>query len=66
MSNGAAPPDQPPDIVKIILLVLIPPVGVFFTVGLTLHFWINVILTLLGYLPGLIHAIWVVVVRPGA
>jgi uncharacterized membrane protein YqaE (UPF0057 family) len=48
------------DILRIILSVIIPPVGVFLQVGFGLHFWINIILTLLGYIPGLIHAIWII------
>lgn len=48
------------EIIRIILLVIIPPVGVFLKVGIGLHFWLNVLLTLLGYVPGLIHGIWVV------
>jgi len=48
------------DILRIILSVLIPPVGVFLQVGLGLHFWLNILLTLLGYFPGLIHAVWVI------
>ncbi len=48
------------DILRIILSVIIPPVGVFLQVGLGLHFWLNILLTLLGYFPGLIHAIWVI------
>ncbi|ACL58619.1 YqaE/Pmp3 family membrane protein [Methylobacterium nodulans] len=51
------------DLIRIILLVIIPPVGVLFTVGLGLQFFINVILTLFGYFPGLIHAVWVVTRR---
>jgi len=47
-------------ILRIILLVIIPPVGVFLTVGIGVQFWINLLLTLLGYIPGLIHGIWVV------
>jgi len=47
-------------ILRIILLVIIPPVGVFLKVGPGLQFWINVVLTLLGYVPGLIHGIWIV------
>lgn len=49
------------DILKIILAILLPPVGVFLEVGLTKHFLINIVLTVLGYLPGIIHAIWVIV-----
>ena len=48
------------DVLRIILSVIIPPVGVFLQVGLGLQFWINVLLTLLGYFPGLIHAVWII------
>lgn len=48
------------DIVKIIFAILLPPVGVFLEVGLGMHFWINILLTLLGYLPGIIHAVWII------
>jgi hypothetical protein len=29
-------------------------------VGFRLHFWINIILTLLGFFPGVIHAFYVI------
>ena len=48
------------DIVRIIAAILLPPLGVFLQVGLGRAFWINVILTLLFYFPGLIHAIYVI------
>lgn len=47
------------DILRIIISVLIPPLGAFLKVGLGFHFWINLILTLCGYFPGLVHVIWV-------
>lgn len=50
----------PMDILRIILAIFLPPVGVFFQVGLTKHFWINLLLTLLGYIPGILHALWVI------
>jgi uncharacterized membrane protein YqaE (UPF0057 family) len=50
----------PMDILRIILAFLLPPVGVFLQVGLGKHFWINILLTLLGYIPGIIHALWVI------
>ena len=46
-------------VLRAILSVLIPPLGVFLKVGIGPQFWLNVLLTLLGYIPGLIHAIWV-------
>jgi uncharacterized membrane protein YqaE (UPF0057 family) len=36
------------DPVKIIFAILVPPVGVFLEVGLTGHFWLNMLFTLLG------------------
>ena len=51
------------DCLRVFLSVLIPPLGVFFTVGLGLHFWLNILLTLLGYIPGLVHAIWIIATK---
>ncbi|HET7612153.1 MAG TPA: YqaE/Pmp3 family membrane protein [Rhodanobacteraceae bacterium] len=51
------------DVIRIILSVIIPPVGVFLQVGFGLQFWLNILLTLLGYIPGLIHAIYIIVSR---
>lgn len=48
------------DLLRIIALIIIPPLGALLTVGLGLHFWLNIILTLFGYLPGVIHALWLV------
>lgn len=51
------------DILRILLAILLPPLGVFLQVGLGLHFWLNILLTLLGYLPGIVHAVWVILRR---
>jgi len=51
------------DILRLILAILLPPLGVFLQVGLTLQFWVNVLLTLLGYIPGIIHAVWIILRR---
>lgn len=48
------------DIIRILLAILLPPLGVFLQVGLGLHFWLNILLTLLGWLPGIVHALWVI------
>jgi uncharacterized membrane protein YqaE (UPF0057 family) len=52
------------DILRIVLAIILPPLGVFLQVGLTKHFWINVLLTILGYVPGLVHAVWVIATFP--
>ena len=51
------------DILRVLLAILLPPLGVFLQVGFGLHFWLNVILTLLGYVPGIIHAVWIILRR---
>ncbi len=48
------------DVIRILIAIILPPVGVFLQVGLGLHFWLNILLTLCGYIPGIIHAIWVI------
>lgn len=49
------------DLFRIVLSILLPPLGVFLQVGFRKQFWLNVLLTILGYVPGIIHAIWVIV-----
>ena len=48
------------DIIRIIIAILLPPLGVFLQVGIGLHFWLNILLTLLGYIPGIVHAIYII------
>ena len=49
------------NLLRIVVAILLPPLGVFLQVGLGTQFWINVLLTILGYIPGIIHAVWVIV-----
>lgn len=51
------------DVIRILLSIILPPVGVFLEVGLGIHFWLNILLTLLGYVPGIIHAVWIILRR---
>ena len=51
------------DFLRILLAILLPPLGVFFEVGLGKHFWLNTILTILGYIPGIIHAVYIIAKR---
>ncbi|MCG8635238.1 MAG: YqaE/Pmp3 family membrane protein [Desulfobacterales bacterium] len=48
------------ELVKIIVAIFLPPLGVFLQVGLGKHFWLNILLTLLGFIPGIVHAVWVI------
>jgi len=51
------------DIVRIIAAILLPPLGLFLQVGIGVQFWINILLTLLGYIPGIVHAVWIIARR---
>lgn len=48
------------DLLRILIAILLPPLGVFLQVGIGKHFWINIVLTLLGYIPGIVHAVLVI------
>lgn len=48
------------DPIKVIFAILLPPLGVFLEVGLKGHFWLNILLTMLGFIPGIIHALYVI------
>lgn len=45
---------------KILFAIILPPLGVFLTIGIRGAFWLNILLTILGYLPGIIHAVWII------
>jgi uncharacterized membrane protein YqaE (UPF0057 family) len=47
------------DPLKVVFAVVLPPLSVFCEVGLTGPFWLNLMFTLLGYVPGVIHALYV-------
>jgi len=51
------------DVVRILCAIILPPLGVFLQVGIGLHFWLNILLTILGYVPGIIHALWIILRR---
>lgn len=48
-------------VLQIILAIILPPLGVALKFGITKQFWINLLLTLLGYIPGIIHALIIIV-----
>lgn len=54
---------QQMDIVRILCAIFLPPLGVFLQVGLGVQFWLNILLTILGYIPGIIHAVWIIAKR---
>ncbi|MEM7563276.1 MAG: YqaE/Pmp3 family membrane protein [Pseudomonadota bacterium] len=47
-------------LVSIILAILLPPIAVFIKKGAGKDLLINIVLCLLFFLPGVIHALWLV------
>ena len=46
--------------VLIILAILLPPVAVFLNNGAGKDLLINIVLCLLFYIPGILHALWLI------
>ncbi|MCU0730992.1 MAG: YqaE/Pmp3 family membrane protein [Hyphomonas sp.] len=51
-------------LVMILLVIFLPPVAVAVRQGIGLQLLINIVLTLIGWVPGVIHALWVVTREP--
>jgi len=50
-----------PGFLLLILVVIIPPLGTFLRVGVSKHFFINIVLTLAGfYICGIVHGLWTI------
>ena len=43
-------------VAEMILAIFFPPISVLLRYGLSGKFWLNILLTLVGWLPGVIHA----------
>jgi uncharacterized membrane protein YqaE (UPF0057 family) len=46
-------------LLMILVTIFLPPVAVGLKQGIGVQFLINIVLTLIGWLPGVIHAFWV-------
>ncbi|PAN49482.1 hypothetical protein PAHAL_9G452400 [Panicum hallii] len=53
--------DSAVTVVRIILAIILPPLGVFLKHGIKIEFWICLVLSFFGYLPGIIYAVWIIV-----
>ncbi|KAG2363969.1 hypothetical protein BDR07DRAFT_1402915 [Suillus spraguei] len=51
-----------PNVILYFVALVLPPVAVFFKRGCTADFWINICLTILGWIPGILHA-WYIISR---
>ncbi|MEG4230044.1 tetratricopeptide repeat protein [Microcoleus sp. N9_B2] len=52
---------RPVPVSHVVAAIFFPPLGVYLTVGLGTQFWINLVLTFVfTWIPGMIHAVWLV------
>lgn len=45
-------------LLRIVFAFVLPPVSIFLTYGISITLLLNIVLTLLGWVPGIIHALW--------
>ena len=41
--------------------IILPPLGVFIKFGVKVEFWICLVLTILGWIPGMVYALYIVI-----
>jgi len=54
------PPSSTSDVLLYFLALFLPPLAVFLKTGCDSNFLINICLSILGWIPGVIHAWWVI------
>ncbi len=47
-------------VLLILIAIFLPPLAVGLKAGIGFHLFLNIVLTLLVYIPGLLHALWIV------
>ena len=48
------------DVLAVILAILLPPLGVLVKRGVDVQLVVNLLLTMFGWLPGIIHALYLI------
>ena len=48
------------DVLAVILAILLPPLGVLVKRGVDVQLVVNILLTMFGWLPGIIHALYII------
>jgi uncharacterized membrane protein YqaE (UPF0057 family) len=50
--------------IRLLLAFILPPLAVYIQFGANKYFWQNCLLTLLGFIPGMLHAVYMMASRP--
>ncbi|KAE8215232.1 hypothetical protein CF327_g1444 [Tilletia walkeri] len=64
MARKDKQPSSTNDVLLYFIAIFIPPASVFIKRGCGADFWINLLLTILAWLPGLIHAWYIIAKYP--
>jgi uncharacterized membrane protein YqaE (UPF0057 family) len=63
MTDNAPHKSTSGDVILVLCALFLPPIGVLLARGLGWQFVINIILTVCGFVPGIVHAIWLIARR---
>jgi uncharacterized membrane protein YqaE (UPF0057 family) len=50
--------------IRLLLAFVLPPLAIYIQFGIGKYFWTNCVLTLLGFFPGMVHAVYIMAARP--
>lgn len=54
------------EFIRLLLVFLLPPAAVYLQFGVDRHFWISCLLTILGFVPGVLYSLYIMISRrPG-
>ncbi|GAQ86955.1 proteolipid membrane potential modulator [Klebsormidium nitens] len=48
---------------QVLLAIICPPIGVYLRYGCGIEFWICILLSILGYVPGIIYSVYILTVN---
>lgn len=63
MAKNDKSDDETNTLLLVIIAIILPPVAVYWVDGCGLHLFLNIILSIFFYLPGIFHALWLVLTK---
>jgi uncharacterized membrane protein YqaE (UPF0057 family) len=60
MKDKVKSQNETDDTIALILAIFLPPLGVAVKRGIDIQLFINIFLTMFGWLPGIVHALYII------
>jgi uncharacterized membrane protein YqaE (UPF0057 family) len=60
MEDKVKSQNETDDTIALILAIFLPPLGVAVKRGIDIQLFINIFLTMFGWLPGIVHALYII------